>query len=126
MALILKRTIIMITGRVKNFRNAPGLSRGFNRLVKGLIVVLLLLAVLGATVVLLASFLPALLGLKAMVVTSGSMEPTIGMGDALLIRPLSTGSSVDVGYVITYRNDHNDGMTTHRVKAVKEIQGAVY
>ena len=89
-------------------------------------VVLLLLAVLGATVVLLASFLPALLGLKSMIVTSGSMGPTIGMGDALLIRPLSSGSSVAVGDVITYRNDRNDGMTTHRVKAIKEIQGKIY
>jgi len=89
-------------------------------------VVLLLLAVLGASVVLLASFLPALIGLKAMVVTSGSMEPAIRMGDALLIRPLSAGSVVNTGDVITYQNDHNDGMTTHRVKAVKDIQGETY
>ncbi len=102
------------------------MSRCFKGLAKGLVGVLLLFAVLAASLVLLASFLPALFGLKSMIVTSGSMEPTIRVGDALLISPLSTGSVVTAGDVITYRNHQTEGMTTHRVKAVKEIQGMTY
>ena len=116
----------MTPSTIKNFRYAPGMSRCVNGFVKGLTVVLLLLAVLSASVILLASFLPSLFGLKSMIVTSGSMEPTIRVGDALLISPLSTGSSITAGDIITYRNHQTEGMTTHRVKAVKEIQGMTY
>ena len=117
----------MITpSTTKNHRHAGDMSRCVKGLLKGLMGVLVLFAVLSASVILLAYFLPALFGLKTMYVTSGSMEPSIRTGDALLVRSLSGGSSVAAGDVITYRNDHNDGMTTHRVKAVKQIQGMTY
>ena len=102
------------------------MSRCVKGLLKGLMGVLLPLAVLFALVILLASFLLALFGLKTMIVTSGSMEPSIRTGDALLVRSLSSGSSITVGDVITYRSDHNEAMITHRVKAVEEIQGETY
>ncbi len=117
----------MITpSTIKNFRYAPGMSRCVKGLLKGLMGVLLPLAVLFALVILLASFLLALFGLKTMIVTSGSMEPFIRTGDALLVRSLSSGSSITVGDVITYRSDHNEAMITHRVKAVKQFQGETY
>ena len=116
----------MTPSTIKNFRYAPGLSRCVKGLVKGLVVVLLLFAVLGASVVLLASFLPSLFGLRTMIVTSGSMEPTIRAGDAFLMRPLSGGTSISAGDIITFRSDHNEEMITHRVKDVKQIQGETY
>ena len=102
------------------------MSRCVKGLLKGLMGVLVLFAVLSASVILLAYFLPALFGLKTMYVNSGSIEPSIRTGDALLVRSLSGGSSITAGDVITYRSDHNEAMVTHRVKALKEIQGMTF
>jgi len=102
------------------------MSRRVKGLAKGLVGVLLPLAVLVSLVFLSAPLLLAVSNLKAMYVTSGSMGPTIRVGDALLIRPLSGGSSITPGDVVTYRSVHNEAMITHRVKAVKQIQGVTY
>ena len=50
---------------------------------------------------------------------------TIGAGDTVLIRPL-TSQSISVGDVITYKNVAGQGMVTHRVVAIKEIKDRTY
>ena len=66
-----------------------------------------------------------LMGLRTMVVTSGSMEPAIGVGAALLVEPLSP-DSVDIGDLISFQSPDGGTMTTHRVVAIKEIKNELY
>jgi signal peptidase len=72
-----------------------------------------------------AGAVPALMGYKTMVVTSGSMEPTIDTGDALVIQqaPLE---SLAVGDVITFQSVEGRRLVTHRIIAAKEIEGMTY
>lgn len=61
------------------------------------------------------------LGYHVYVVESGSMEPALGVGDAILVRDLhgAGGGSVDVGDVITFDVDGGTfGTVTHRVVSV--------
>lgn len=61
------------------------------------------------------------LGYRVYVVESGSMEPALGVGDAILVRDLkgSRGGSVDVGDIITFAVDGGTfGTVTHRVVSV--------
>jgi signal peptidase len=61
------------------------------------------------------------LGYRVYVVESGSMEPALGVGDAILVRDLkgSHGGSVDVGDIITFAVDGGTfGTVTHRVVSV--------
>lgn len=69
--------------------------------------------------------LPILAGMKTMVVTSGSMEPAIHVGDAVCVKPVPA-ESVQVGDVVTFGDAAGKGMVTHRVIAIKEIQGVTY
>jgi signal peptidase I len=64
----------------------------------------------------------SLLGFRVMIVTSGSMVPAFGPGDAVVIRP---GGVEGVGPrgVITFRASGAAGMTTHRVVSVRIIKG---
>lgn len=65
----------------------------------------------------------SLAGYRAMAVLSGSMEPGIHAGDALVIDP---EGPVRVGDVITFRPFGVERLTTHRVVAVKRIDGDTY
>jgi signal peptidase len=80
---------------------------------------------LAAVVTILAIAVPALLGQRIMAVTSGSMEPAIRVGDAVLVKPASV-ASIRPGDVVTFRNPNGSGMTTHRVLALKDINGSTY
>jgi len=82
-----------------------------------------------AAVALLAAFaLPGIrgaalsaLGYRVYVVESGSIEPALGLGDAILVRDLhgTRGGSVDVGDIITFAVDGGTfGTVTHRVVSV--------
>ena len=84
------------------------------------------LSVLAALVALGSTVVPALFGLKTMIVTSGSMGPTIGVGDAIVLSPGVSTSDIDIGDVVTFRSADGAGMVTHRVVATKEIQGGTY
>jgi signal peptidase I len=64
----------------------------------------------------------SLLGFRVMIVTSGSMVPTFGPGDAVVVRPGGAGG-VRPGNVITFRAPGVHGMTTHRVLSVRVIKG---
>jgi signal peptidase len=75
----------------------------------------------------LAVFVPSIFGRTMMIVTSGSMSPSIEVGDAVYVRDAGdAASSVEVGDVITYRKLNGAGMTTHRVIAHKWIDGQMF
>jgi signal peptidase len=63
------------------------------------------------------------LGYRVYVVESGSMEPALGVGDAILVRNLddADGESIEVGDIITFAvNGGAFGTVTHRVVEVVE------
>lgn len=89
-------------------------------------VVITVLTVSAVLTVLLTSvvYLPTLAGLKTMVVTSGSMEPNIGTGSAILIEELPT-ASIRIGDSISFEGVEGH-LVTHRVIAIKDINGETY
>lgn len=104
------------------------------RIANSLVRAMLIVSTLIAAVVFAGASGPALLGLRTMVVTSGSMEPAIDTGDAVVLRPASEQSIasnfkdgfVRIGDVITFTPYGGSGMVTHRVIAIKELQGETY
>jgi signal peptidase len=66
--------------------------------------------------------LPSLFGYHPMVVTSGSMTPGIQVGDVVLIKDIPA-DQIAVGDIITFTQQDGEGMTTHRVHSLKEIDG---
>ncbi len=96
-------------------------ARAVGALVSGLFISTILMAAL----VFGSSSVPALLGYNTMVVTSGSMEPAIRVGDAVMMRPPSPGEIRD-GDVITFKPFGSLGLVTHRVVATSEIEGNLY
>jgi signal peptidase I len=101
--------------------NTRAVLRATGRVAGALRWVLLVVAALIMGGVTIAS----LLGFRIMIVTGGSMEPTFGPGDAVVIRPGGVGS-IHVGDVITFRAPGTHGMTTHRVTAVRTINGTLW
>ena len=87
--------------------------------------VLLAASLIVASVLFLVVTVPPLFGLKTMIVTGGSMSPKILAGDAALVER-SSWTSVQVGDVIVFGRMGGDGMTTHRVVAIRAVQGRTY
>ncbi|MBI4317936.1 MAG: signal peptidase I [Chloroflexi bacterium] len=79
----------------------------------------LIIAVLGIVLV------PWARGFKTMVVTSGSMEPTIALGSAVVLVPVASDQVRD-GDIITFSSRGSSGTVTHRVLSTKEIQEKTY
>ena len=100
-------------------------SLPFARAVRVLVSGLFISAILMAALVFGSASLPALLGFTTMVVTSGSMEPAIRVGDAVLMRPPAPGE-IRNGDVITFKPFGSRGLVTHRVVATSEIEGNPY
>jgi signal peptidase I len=77
------------------------------------------LVMTAATVFFLAIAALPLADHKALIVTSGSMEPLLSAGDAAIVHivPLD---ALEPGDVITYQGYSSDGLTTHRI--VKPVQ----
>jgi len=63
-----------------------------------------------------------LLGQRAVVVLSGSMEPAFSPGDVLIERSVEP-SQVDVGQVVTFHEPGTHTMLTHRVRSVESHAG---
>lgn len=57
---------------------------------------------------------PSLFGYKAMAVVTGSMEPKIKPGDLIIVKNIKDLDSIEVGAIITYKNNDNT-LITHRV-----------
>ena len=99
-----------------------------------LVIALLIASILMVITVFVGGTLPATLGFKTMVVTSGSMEPAIHVGDAVILRPTPPESVawqfkdgfIRTGDVITFTPLGGGGLVTHRVVDIKEIQGETH
>ena len=64
----------------------------------------------------LAVFAPALFGYRSFTVLSGSMTPTLGVGDAIVDRPLPA-EQIRPGDVITFPDpNRHERLITHRVR----------
>jgi len=59
------------------------------------------------------------LGWQIDTVLSGSMSPTMGVGSAVVSRPVDT-HTIELGDIITYRSPLNGKLTTHRVVGIEE------
>lgn len=76
----------------------------------------LLLGVVAA--ILAGALLPPLFDHKVLSVLSGSMEPAIGTGDAILVRQIAP-RSMRIGDVVTFRDPANQArLITHRVRGL--------
>ncbi len=60
---------------------------------------------------------PVLLGFHAFTVMSGSMRPTLGVGDVVVERSVAA-TNVRVGDVITFPDSERKELVTHRVRAI--------
>ncbi|MFZ5643575.1 MAG: signal peptidase I [Bacillota bacterium] len=68
--------------------------------------------------------MPTLAGHKVLTVLSGSMEPAIYTGDAIIIRPLAPEEAIREGDVITFRTrEKADMLITHRVEGIVSVNG---
>ena len=104
---------------------APGAPLPIARISGVLFNALMATSILMALLVFASGSLPALMGLKTMVVSSGSMEPAIHTGDAVTIEAVAA-EKIQIGDVITFGDMEGHGMVTHRVIAIKEMNGATY
>lgn len=72
--------------------------------------------------------IPTILGHKILSVVSGSMEPTIGVGDVIIAKPYVQGEPIREGDIITYRsadqkNSQQPMLITHRVIRTMGVNG---
>lgn len=69
--------------------------------------------------------LPFFFGIKSLTVLSGSMEPTIHVGDIVVVRQIPAASA-RVGDIVTFRDPTDaDKLITHRVRKVSLADGVV-
>ena len=83
------------------------------------------LSVAIAALLLAAPMIPRLFGEKVMVVISGSMEPDVPEGAAVIIRPVSP-LSVRPGDVITFHPIGVSHLESHRIVAIKHVNGVLF
>lgn len=84
------------------------------------------LALAVACIAVAGSVVAGMLGFKTMIVTSGSMEPSFGAGDALLLQPTHS-SAIRAGDVITFHPlAGHRRLTTHRVITRRSVGGQVH
>jgi signal peptidase len=60
-------------------------------------------------------------GERLLVVTSGSMEPDISAGDAVVVRQISSASELRVGQVVTFLPRRSTQLVTHRIEALVPV-----
>ncbi len=69
--------------------------------------------------------LPFFLGIKSLTVLSGSMEPTIHVGDIVVVKQISP-MEARIGDVVTFRDPGDpDKLITHRVRKITAADGKV-
>jgi signal peptidase len=69
--------------------------------------------------------IPFFFGIKSLTVLSGSMEPTIHVGDIVVVRQISP-LDARIGDVVTFRDPaERDKLITHRVRKMSVAAGAV-
>ena len=88
-----------------------------------LLVAFQVIAVGGVSVLVLGALLMAFLGYRPMVVRSGSMAPTLGIGD-VVVNDWVRLADVRPGQIITFPNDIvQTGLVTHRVQQIHVVGG---
>jgi signal peptidase I len=100
----------------------PGgrIRRWARRGADGALIVVVLIALFGVAV----GRLVPLTGRSTFVVAGGSMEPTIPLGAAVIVAPVSP-ADLAVGDVVTLRSGPNHAVFTHRIVRVAELDGQV-
>ena len=93
------------------------------RLIRGLAGVTVGASLLATIVLIGLPFLGRSLDHRTVIVTTGSMTPTIDPGDAIVLEEASS-DEIDVGDAITYGT--SEGLVTHRVVAVRTIDGETW
>ena len=83
------------------------------------------LSITVAALLLAAPMVPRLFGEKVMVVISGSMEPDVPMGAAVIIKPVSP-LAVRPGDVITFHPIGVSELESHRIVAIKYVKGELF
>lgn len=63
---------------------------------------------------------PDFFGLKSYIIVSGSMEPTIHVGDAIFVKELNQ-ENIKVNDIISFKD--GDSITTHRIVRIEEKNG---
>lgn len=74
---------------------------------------------------LLALTLPLALGMRPLVVVSGSMDPTLRVGDVTVVARIAPREA-RVGEVVTFRAPETGRLTTHRLRAVRRMPDGRY
>ena len=99
------------------------------RILSGAVTAVLAVALAGTVMLAIAGRrapdrIPAVLDYKVLAVRSGSMEPAINTGDAIIVEPLKPEHQIKEGDVITFRvADAPDMLITHRVIGIVSVNG---
>ena len=95
------------------------IKRNYATLLRGGAAALLVVAVL----LVVAAVSPTLFGYRPLVVTSGSMEPALKVGDAIVLKRTDP-EDLKVDDIVTYKPPGaEDRLITHRVVSVNETNG---
>ena len=68
-----------------------------------------------------APFLLQMVGLRALTVTSGSMEPAFSAGALVVLREIDSADQLKVGQVVTFWPVDKDHLVTHRIVELKML-----
>ncbi|BAD40165.1 signal peptidase I [Symbiobacterium thermophilum] len=99
------------------------------RILSGAVTAVLAIALAGTVLLALAGRrapdrIPTVFDYKVLTVLSGSMEPAIRTGDAIIVEPLRPEHEIREGDVITFRAaDAPDMLITHRVIGIVSVNG---
>ena len=85
----------------------------------------IMLLVLIMVMALFVLFAPRLSGWQIDTVLSGSMSPTLEVGDAIVTKPIDP-DAITVGDIITYRSPVDGKLVTHRVLEVEKHSAPVF
>lgn len=67
---------------------------------------------------------PSIFGNKFFIVLTGSMSPTIDVGDLVLVKGINP-EDINVADIITFGSTSSDNITTHRVKEVLDKEDGI-
>jgi len=112
---------VVAVPRPKRSRPRASLSSERPTFARRLLIAFQVIAVGGMSVLVLGALLMAFLGYRPMVVRSGSMVPTLGIGD-VVVNDWVRLADVRPGQIITFPNDIvQTGLVTHRVQQIHVI-----
>ena len=69
--------------------------------------------------------IPDFFGYTPFIIVSGSMEPNIPVNDMIITKKIKS-DDIKVGDIISYKDDTNNIVITHRVVSIQEVEGVKY